>query len=100
MKKTFEPSQVLQEAWQAKQVPAPEYMPGMHSLLRTKIQNTFSEIQVSKYNMFEKEAPGLGWEAVAACFRIPIIPSMRGFYIYTIAIVIKFMKDFSFKIYK
>ena len=50
--------------------------------------------------MFKKEAPGLGWEAVAACFRIPIIPSMRGFYIYTIAIVIKFMKDFSFKIYK
>ena len=37
--------------------------------------------------MFEKEAPGLGWEAVAACFRIPIIPSMRGFYICTIVIV-------------
>ena len=50
--------------------------------------------------MFEKEAPGLGWEAVAPCFRIPIIPSMRGFYICTIAIVIKFMKDLSFKIFK
>ena len=29
---TFEPSQVLQDAWQARQVPAPEYIPGMHSL--------------------------------------------------------------------
>ena len=29
----LEPSQVLQEAWQARQVPDPRYIPGMHSLV-------------------------------------------------------------------
>ena len=29
----LEPSQVLQEAWQARQVPEPRYIPGMHSLV-------------------------------------------------------------------
>ena len=40
---TFEPSQVLQDAWQAKQVPAPEYIPGMHSLSTIIIPNALPE---------------------------------------------------------
>ena len=44
---TFEPSQVLQDAWQAKQVPAPEYIPGMHSLSTIIIPNTLPEVQLS-----------------------------------------------------
>ena len=68
---TFDPSQVLQEAWQAKQVPDPEYMPGMHSLVITQqlcnvqktvsksqspkysLQNTVSKTQFPEYNVFE-----------------------------------------------
>ena len=71
MLETFDPSQVLQEAWQAKQVPDPEYMPGMHSLVITQqlcnvqktvskiqspkysIQNTVSKTQFPEYNVFE-----------------------------------------------
>ena len=55
MLETFDPSQVLQEAWQAKQVPDPEYMPGMHSLVIAQtfgnVQKTVSKIQSTKYSL-------------------------------------------------
>ena len=83
---TLDPSQVLQEAWQAKQVPDPEYMPGMHSLLTQdscKYKIVFSSSK-SKSNfqivMCVWKAPGLRWQAVPSCLRVPAIPS-RWFFI-------------------
>ena len=49
---TFEPSQVLQDAWQARQVPAPEYIPGMHSLSTIIIPNALPQ-----YNHHAKCTP-------------------------------------------
>ena len=54
--KTFEPSQVLQDAWQAKQVPAPEYIPGMHSL------STIITLKV-----FPEYGSGVGWKWPQKC---------------------------------
>ena len=57
--KTFEPSQVLQDAWQARQVPAPEYIPGMHSL------STIITLKV-----FPEYGSGVGWKWPQKCRHI------------------------------